>query len=135
VRAESSNGHIELIMDKAREVHASTSNSSITVRLPSSADATVDAHTSNSSITCDFDVMLHGEIRPKHRLQGMIGKGGPLLDLGPRTEVLSCCGYRQTTCNVVPVGPDAMVRRPPSWRARSRIPAMPTPIRDAEDTR
>jgi DUF4097 and DUF4098 domain-containing protein YvlB len=82
VRVESSNGHIELTMDATREVHASTSNSSITVRLPAAADATVDAHTSNSSITCDFDVMLHGELRPKHRLQGMIGKGGPMLDLG-----------------------------------------------------
>ena len=82
VRLESSNGHIELTMNAAREVHASTSNSSITVRMPASAGATVNAHTSNSSITCDFDVTLHGELRPKHRLEGTIGNGGPLLDLG-----------------------------------------------------
>jgi Putative adhesin len=82
VRLESSNGHIELTMNAAREVHASTSNSSITVRMPASAGATVNAHTSNSSITCDFDVTLHGELRPKHHLEGTIGNGGPLLDLG-----------------------------------------------------
>ena len=82
VRLQSSNGHIELNMDAVREVHASTSNSSITVRMPASAGATVDAHTSNSNITCDFDVTLHGELRPKHHLQGTIGNGGPLLDLG-----------------------------------------------------
>jgi hypothetical protein len=81
VRLESSNGHIELTMDAEREVRASTSNSSITVRMPSAAGANVSARTSNSSITCDFDVSMHGEIS-KHRLEGTIGKGGPLLDLG-----------------------------------------------------
>jgi hypothetical protein len=82
VRLESSNGHIEVTMDAAREVRASTSNSSITVRMPATAGATVDAHTSNSSITCDFDVSVHGGLISKHRLEGTIGKGGPLLDLG-----------------------------------------------------
>lgn len=82
VRLESSNGHIELTMDAVREVKASTSNSSITVRLPGSANATLDAHTSNSSITCDFDVSVHGGMISKHRLEGTIGKGGPMLDLG-----------------------------------------------------
>jgi hypothetical protein len=82
VRLESSNGHIELTMDAEREVRANTSNSSIIVRMPSSAGASVIAHTTNSSITCDFDVSVHGGEISKHRLEGTIGKGGPLLDLG-----------------------------------------------------
>jgi DUF4097 and DUF4098 domain-containing protein YvlB len=82
VRLESSNGHIELNMDAAREVHADTSNSSITVRMPSSAGAQVRAHTSNASINSDFDVSVHGGTLNKHRLEGTIGAGGPLLDLG-----------------------------------------------------
>jgi len=81
VRLESSNGHIELTMDAAREVHADTSNSSITVRMPNSAGATLRAHTSNASITSDFDVSVHGVVS-KHHLDGTIGSGGPLLDLG-----------------------------------------------------
>ena len=81
VRLESSNGHIDLTLDAAREVHAETSNSSIVVRLPASAGATLRAHTSNSSITSDFDVTAHGMLS-KHRLEGNIGSGGPLLDLG-----------------------------------------------------
>lgn len=82
VRLESSNGHIELTMNAAREVHASTSNSSITVRMPSSAGASLNAHTSNASITCDFDVNVHAGSISKHHLEGTIGSGGPLLDLG-----------------------------------------------------
>jgi DUF4097 and DUF4098 domain-containing protein YvlB len=82
VRLESSNGRIDLTMDAAREVHADTSNSSITVRMPSSAGANVRAHTTNSSIDCDFDVSVHGGMLSKHRLEGTIGPGGPLLDLG-----------------------------------------------------
>ena len=81
VRLESSNGHIELTMDAAREVHADTSNSSITVRMPSSAGAQVRARTSNSSISSDFDVSVRGGMLSKHRLEGTIGSGGPLLDL------------------------------------------------------
>src|SRR5579862_3774534 len=81
VRLESSNGHIDVTLDAAREVHAETSNSSIVVHMPGSAGATVRAHTSNSSITSDFDVSVHGSLS-KHHLEGNIGAGGPLLDLG-----------------------------------------------------
>ena len=82
VRLESSNGHIELTMDSARDVHASTSNSSITVRMPASVNADLNAHTSNSSITSDFDVNVHGGTISKRRMEGRIGNGGPMLDLG-----------------------------------------------------
>lgn len=80
VRLHSSNGHIELTMEAPREVRAETSNSSITVRMPASAGASIHARTSNSSISSDFDVTAHG-ILSKHRLEGTIGAGGPLLDL------------------------------------------------------
>lgn len=80
VRLESSNGHIDLTLESVREVRAETSNSSIVVRLPGSAAANLRAHTSNSSISSDFDVSERGEIS-KHRLEGAIGAGGPLIDL------------------------------------------------------
>lgn len=81
IRLESSNGRIELTMNAVREVHADTTNSSITVHLPEAAGAEVRAHTSNSSITTDFDVSVRGGLLTKHRLEGKIGSGGPLLDL------------------------------------------------------
>ncbi len=43
-------------------------------------NAELKAHTSNSSVKCDFDVTTHGEIS-KNRLEGTIGQGGPLIDL------------------------------------------------------
>jgi hypothetical protein len=82
VRLESTNGHIDLTMDEVRDVRASTSNSSITVHLPASANFSVDAHNSNSSISSDFDVNVHSGQLSKHHLEGTVGKGGPLLDLG-----------------------------------------------------
>jgi DUF4097 and DUF4098 domain-containing protein YvlB len=81
VRLESSNGHIELSLDAPREVRARTSNSSITLRVPSSLNARLRAHTSNSSITTDFDVNVRGGNLSKHHLEGDIGSGGSLLDL------------------------------------------------------
>jgi DUF4097 and DUF4098 domain-containing protein YvlB len=84
VRAESSNGHIELTLDAKQlpEVRASTSNSSILVRLPASASARVRANTSHNSITSDFDGLESGDGRRRHsELHGNIGSGGPLIDL------------------------------------------------------
>jgi len=84
VRAESSNGHIELTLDAKQlpEVRASTSNSSILVRLPASASARVRANTSHNSITSDFDGLQSGDGRRRHsELHGNIGAGGPLIDL------------------------------------------------------
>jgi DUF4097 and DUF4098 domain-containing protein YvlB len=84
VRAESSNGHIELTLDAQQlpEVRASTSNSSILVRLPASASARVRAATSHSAITSDFDGLQSGNDRRRHsELHGTIGSGGPLIDL------------------------------------------------------
>jgi DUF4097 and DUF4098 domain-containing protein YvlB len=82
VALESSNGRIDLTMDAAREVRASTSNSSITVHMPPSVGANLRAHTSNSTISADFDVSVHGGLLSKTHLEGTIGAGGPLLDLG-----------------------------------------------------
>jgi DUF4097 and DUF4098 domain-containing protein YvlB len=82
VRLESSNGSIEVRLPQSlREgVRAHTSNGGITVRLPEGVDARVSAHTSNAHVTSDFDVRMQGAIE-RHHLEGVIGKGGPLLDL------------------------------------------------------
>ncbi len=80
VRLESSNGHIELSLDAIRDVRATTSNSAIVVRMPSSASARVRARTSNSSITSEFDALTHG-MTSKNTMEGTLGEGGPLVDV------------------------------------------------------
>jgi len=84
VRAESSNGHIDLTLDAKQlpEVRASTSNSGILLRLPASASARVRAGTSHSSVTSDFDGLQNDGNRRRHsEMHGTIGSGGPLIDL------------------------------------------------------
>lgn len=81
VKASTSNGGIELTLDKLEsDLDASTSNASITVRLPAALAAVLKAHTSNASINSDFDVTTKGELS-KNRMEGTIGSGGKLLDL------------------------------------------------------
>jgi DUF4097 and DUF4098 domain-containing protein YvlB len=84
VRLETSNGNINLTMDrmKGHQVRANTSNGSITVKLPAETSAHVRANTSNSSITSDFDVTVRGSFNSKSRLEGVIGSGEGTLDLG-----------------------------------------------------
>ncbi|HXI42375.1 MAG TPA: hypothetical protein VNH83_20495, partial [Bryobacteraceae bacterium] len=82
VKLDTSNGSIDLTVDggNQNDVHASTSNAGITVHMPPSIGARLRAHTSNGSITSDFEVQVQGQIS-KHSLEGIIGAGGPVLDL------------------------------------------------------
>lgn len=83
LRADSSNGRIDLTLDGSRlpDIHATTSNSSIALKLPASVNAQLNAETSHGSITSDFDVMVHGGQMGKSHLEGTIGSGGPLIEL------------------------------------------------------
>lgn len=82
MRFSTSNGAIKLTVEalKSSNIRASTTNGAITLRLPSSAGARVDARSSNSTVSTDFAITSKGEISKK-RLQGVIGAGGPTLDL------------------------------------------------------
>jgi DUF4097 and DUF4098 domain-containing protein YvlB len=82
VKLQTSNGGIDLTMDSLadNEVRVSTSNGGITVRLPSMIDAHIHAHTSHSSIHSDFS-LRHESGRGKHDLDGVIGSGGPTVEL------------------------------------------------------
>ena len=84
LRLTTSNGSIDLRMAKPpkNDIRAETRNSSITVHLPADTGARLKADTSNSSISSDFDVsaQFNGETS-KNRLEGMIGGGGPTIDL------------------------------------------------------
>jgi DUF4097 and DUF4098 domain-containing protein YvlB len=82
VDAGTSNGPIDLDLpgQLAKDVRAHTSNGAITVHLQEPLNARVLAQTSNSSIRTDFDVRMSGEFT-KHRLEGIVGDGGPTIDL------------------------------------------------------
>ena len=84
VRLVSSNGSITLTLTKPPKgnIRAQTSNSSITLHLPANSSGRLTADTSNSSISSDFDVLTttHDDRRKKH-LEGVIGNGGPSIDL------------------------------------------------------
>ena len=82
LRFETSNGSINVSVDALQnsDVRASTSNGGITLRLPAGAGARVQARTNNATISSDFEVSSRGAIS-KHRLEGTIGAGGPVLDL------------------------------------------------------
>jgi DUF4097 and DUF4098 domain-containing protein YvlB len=82
VRVETTNSSVELTFPAhfSSDVRVSASNGGITLRLPESTNARVTARTSNSSVTTDFEIRTQGEISKNH-LDGVIGAGGPLIDL------------------------------------------------------
>ena len=82
VRLETTNSGVELSLPAnfANDIRVSTSNSGITLHMPYQVNARVTARTTNSSISSDFEVRMQGEFS-KNRLEGVIGNGGPLIDL------------------------------------------------------
>jgi hypothetical protein len=82
VDVSTSNGGIDLTFASAPApaIRAHTSNSSITVHLPSEVNAHLSASTSNGSISSDFEMMTRGEVS-KHHLEGTLGAGGPTIEL------------------------------------------------------
>lgn len=77
-----SNGGIDLAFagKAVPSIRAHTSNSGITLRLPGDVNARLSASTSNGSISSDFEMLTRGEVS-KHRMEGTLGSGGPLIDL------------------------------------------------------
>ena len=82
LRLETSNGSVDLTLPPKfdNDVRVSSSNGHITLHLPPEVNARLQARTNNASVTSDFEVRAQGEFR-KNRLDGVIGAGGPLLDL------------------------------------------------------
>jgi len=83
LEADTSNGGIDasvVELDASRGLKLDTSNGGITVRLPAAVNAELRASTSNATITSEFDVKTRGA-QSKTHLEGVIGNGGPLIDL------------------------------------------------------
>jgi DUF4097 and DUF4098 domain-containing protein YvlB len=82
VRLDTSNGAVELALPPrfASDVHVDTNNGAITVRVPEGVNARLSARTSNSSISTELELRTRGEVG-KNRLEGILGDGGPLIDL------------------------------------------------------
>jgi hypothetical protein len=82
VRIDTSNGSVDLTVPAGfrHDVRVATSNGGIVLHLPETLDARLQARTSNASIHSDYEVKSSGTW-DKHRLDGVIGNGGPLLDL------------------------------------------------------
>jgi hypothetical protein len=83
VRVQTSNGSIDLTLPDGfnQAVRAGTSNAGVTLRLPQDLAARISVHTSNSSIECDYPVTAFDGRRSKHELEGVIGAGGPLVEV------------------------------------------------------
>ena len=82
LRLDTSNGGVDLTLPEKfdSDVRVGTSNGHITLHMSGAVNARVLARTSNSSISTDFDVRMQGEFNKNH-MDGVIGTGGPLLDL------------------------------------------------------
>jgi DUF4097 and DUF4098 domain-containing protein YvlB len=67
---------------KDNDVRITTSNSSITLKLPASAKGLLKANTSNSNVTTDFDITIRSGQLSKAHVEGTINGGtAPTFDL------------------------------------------------------
>jgi len=86
LRMSTSNGSIDVTLDAGHEMKASTTNSSITVRLPPNANADLRARTSHAKVSSEFEMSRtsggeNDDERDRKSMDARIGSGGPLIDL------------------------------------------------------
>ncbi|HEY3739335.1 MAG TPA: hypothetical protein VGL53_05800 [Bryobacteraceae bacterium] len=86
LRMITSNGRIDVTLDAGHDLRATTTNSSIRIHLPSTANADIHARTSHAKVTSDFETSRESEANQdehgeRHSLDSRIGSGGPLIDL------------------------------------------------------
>jgi DUF4097 and DUF4098 domain-containing protein YvlB len=82
VDAGTTNGSIYLDLDEVKsDIKAGTTNGSVNLKLGGSVNAELRARTTNGGLTVDFPVTIQGTISSRHRIEGRIGSGGPLIDL------------------------------------------------------
>ncbi len=82
IEIRTSNGSVHLVLETqpATDVIVTTTNASITVRAPQSLAAGVRLKSTHASVETEFDLAEVKE-RSKHRLEGVVGSGGPLVEL------------------------------------------------------
>jgi len=82
IRIDTSNSGVDLSLPPnfSSPVHVETNNGPITLRMSTGTNARIAARTSNSSINTEFEVRAQGELS-HNRLDGVIGSGGPLIEL------------------------------------------------------
>jgi len=82
VDAGTTNGSIYLDLAEVKnDIKAGTTNGSVNLKLGGSVNAELRARTTNGGLTVDFPVTIQGTISSRHRIEGRIGSGGPLIDL------------------------------------------------------
>jgi DUF4097 and DUF4098 domain-containing protein YvlB len=82
LRMSTSNGSIDVTLDAGHEMRASTTNSSITLHLPSNVSAELHARTSHAKVSSEFEVsQISGNEEDRKSLDARLGAGGPLIDL------------------------------------------------------
>src|SRR5258705_13227140 len=77
------NGSVYVEMGRAdwtNELEFSTVNGGLTLVLPATLNAEVDASTVNGDLVTDYPMMISGRFG-KHRMRGTIGTGGRSLNL------------------------------------------------------
>ncbi len=79
---KTSNGTVNLVLETlpAADVIVTTSNASITVQAPESLRAQLRLRSTNATVTTEFDV-TDAKVKSKHRLEGLVNGGGPLVQL------------------------------------------------------
>src|SRR5678815_4121092 len=85
VKASSVNGGLEatfVSLDTARPISLNSVNGSVSIVIPSNANATVRAGTVHGAISNDFGLQVHHGEYVGHELYGQLGTGGPSIKLG-----------------------------------------------------
>ncbi len=81
LRARTGSGHIDVRGEPGGNWEVHTGSGGVELHLPSDAAFDLQAHTGSGRITVDHPITMQGQIGNRHRVEGKVRGGGPLLEV------------------------------------------------------
>jgi hypothetical protein len=81
VDAQAGSGHISLSGEPAGDWRIRSGSGTVNLKLPAKATFSLHARTGSGGIHVDYPLTIQGAVGDRHRVDGKVGEGGPLIDV------------------------------------------------------
>jgi DUF4097 and DUF4098 domain-containing protein YvlB len=78
---QAGSGHVSISGEATGDWRVRSGSGGVDLKLPAKAAFSLRAHTGSGSIHVDFPLTVQGAVGDRHRVEGKVGEGGPLIEV------------------------------------------------------
>jgi DUF4097 and DUF4098 domain-containing protein YvlB len=81
VDGQAGSGHVSISGEPTGDWHVRSGSGPVNLKLPAKTAFSLRAHTGSGGIHVDFPLTIQGAVGDRHRVEGKVGEGGPLIEI------------------------------------------------------